>query len=69
MKSGFPLNDMFLQVRVNDDKFTAVVEHYYTERVLGRGEGKTDAEAIGKAILVTQRNIKSDPIIMEDVGE
>lgn len=56
MKSAFRLNDMFLKIKTNDDdQFTAIVEHYYTEQVLGRGKGKTDAEAIGKAILATRR--------------
>ncbi len=62
--SGFRLEDVYIKVRNQGSTYSAVIEHWWTEQVLGRGEGRTEAEAVGQAVLAV-RDVRPTPPSMQ----
>ncbi len=62
--SDFRLEDVCIKVRNQGSTYSAVIEHWWTEQVLGRGEGRTEAEAVGQAVLAV-RDVRPTPPSMQ----
>ncbi len=59
--SGFRLEDVCIKVEHQESRYIAVVEHWWTEHVLGRGEDETEYGAIGRAILAVRDTPSAPP--------